>query len=409
MKVKIKGLVFVGFAAAILSANAMAADNTVTSKQYVDTKFQTKVGGGTNANKLVQATGTAGTVSYVEIGNSQSDVATGVDKVVTGNAVAAALADNGGTVENGTLTVNQNGNFVGSFNANQATDSPVTLDIAAPDWNAEDGAAGYIANKPTVDTTFNAESNNAATSAAIADYVADQLAGDPTQPGSGYQNESTANYQIGTANGGWTTLNAGLADGTYTTKSESNGVVTFDVDATTDTTLANAGTGGTDEGKIPTAGAVKAYVDSKTGANIISQTVGTATDKAPSENAVNQYVTVKGVQVNGTALTPDGNKNVNVTVAQGSADGTIAVNGTDVTVKNAEVTTNKVSSTTGLSASSSDTEYPSAKTVYDAIQNATHGNVIPAMPNTCTAAAPCVLTQDTTDGHLDWFPIQQAE
>ena len=41
---------------------------------------------------------------------------------------------------------------------------------------------------------------------------------------------------------------------------------------------------------------------------------------------------LEGVQVNGTDLTIDGNKKVNVTVAEGSADGTIAVNGSDVAV-----------------------------------------------------------------------------
>ena len=43
MKVKIRGLVFAGFAAAVFAQSAMAAqtdDNTVTSKTYVDTKFQ---------------------------------------------------------------------------------------------------------------------------------------------------------------------------------------------------------------------------------------------------------------------------------------------------------------------------------------------------------------------------------
>ena len=42
--------------------------------------------------------------------------------------------------------------------------------------------------------------------------------------------------------------------------------------------------------------------------------------------------TVKGVQVNGSDLTPDANGKVNVTVATGTGDGTIAVNGTDVSV-----------------------------------------------------------------------------
>jgi hypothetical protein len=41
---------------------------------------------------------------------------------------------------------------------------------------------------------------------------------------------------------------------------------------------------------------------------------------------------IESVEVNGSALTPDANKAVNVTVAEGATDGTIAVNGTDVAV-----------------------------------------------------------------------------
>lgn len=43
--------------------------------------------------------------------------------------------------------------------------------------------------------------------------------------------------------------------------------------------------------------------------------------------------TIDTVKVNGSALTPDADKAVNITVAQGSANGTIAVNGSDVSVK----------------------------------------------------------------------------
>ena len=42
---------------------------------------------------------------------------------------------------------------------------------------------------------------------------------------------------------------------------------------------------------------------------------------------------IQSVKVNGTALSPDSNKAVNVTVASGSTNGTIAVNGSDVAVK----------------------------------------------------------------------------
>ena len=43
--------------------------------------------------------------------------------------------------------------------------------------------------------------------------------------------------------------------------------------------------------------------------------------------------TIDTVKVNGSALTPDANKAVNITIAQGSANGTLAVNGSNVSVK----------------------------------------------------------------------------
>jgi len=87
--------------------------------------------------------------------------------------------------------------------------------------------------------------------------------------------------------------------------------------------------------------------------------------------AVEDYVNVRGVKVNGSALNPDANKDVNVTVAPGTGDGTIAVNGTDVAVTNAEVTTNKLMQGTNtgsvITSSATDTQYPSALAVYNAL------------------------------------------
>ena len=176
MKFKVRGLVFVGFAAAILSANAMAAsDNTVTSKSYVDTHFQ-------NVADRVQdltATGDAAATQYPSVA-----------------AVKTALQETGATVQSGTLTVNQNNQLVGTFSANQATTSPVTLNIVAPDWNAATGTAGYIANKPTVDTTFNAESNNAATSAAIASYVTNAVSAEANVQANWTETDTTSDAYI---------------------------------------------------------------------------------------------------------------------------------------------------------------------------------------------------------------------
>ena len=154
MKVKVKGLVFVGFAAAILSANAALADpdNTVTSKAYVDNKFQTI----NNIQTEFTEDNKNSTTQYPSM-----------------SAVQAKITEVGGTVNNSTISVTQNGTSIGSFTTNQSSGS--TLAIAGADWNAASGTAGYIDNKPTVDTTFNATSTNAATSAAIADYVGTQL------------------------------------------------------------------------------------------------------------------------------------------------------------------------------------------------------------------------------------------
>lgn len=92
--------------------------------------------------------------------------------------------------------------------------------------------------------------------------------------------------------------------------------------------------------------ATKTYVDDKFTAadGTFAGTAAKATnaDKAADSDklggvAAAQYakltdVTLKGVKVNGTALDIDTDKNVNVTVAKGTANGTIAVNGKDVSV-----------------------------------------------------------------------------
>jgi len=65
-------------------------------------------------------------------------------------------------------------------------------------------------------------------------------------------------------------------------------------------------------------------VDGSIGTTQLSTAVNTSLGLANSA--------IQGVKVNGSALTPDSDKVVNVTVASGSANGTIAVNGTDVAV-----------------------------------------------------------------------------
>lgn len=329
MKYKVKGLVFVGFAAAILSANAMAADNTVTSRSFTEATYHKK------ANANYQVSKSDGTWQALGTTLDTSEQGYNPDNAVTAGTIVQELAD---------------------------LSEAITTQAVQGDWNETDPEdPSYIKNKPTQLSQF-----------------------------------------------------------------------TDDIDA---------------------------------------------------ENILN------GVKVNGAALTPDTNKDVNVTVAPGIAAGTIAVNNTDVAVTNVEVTTHKLEQggATGsvITSTATDTQYPSALAVYNAIhasedattyhadgttitldtdsntfsatagaiasdntglvnggqvytglaakvdiaQGASSANktlvtdasgnvtvsaietaVIPAIdPLVCNATHPCVLTNDTTDGHLVWVPIAQPQ
>ncbi|MBO4700634.1 MAG: hypothetical protein J5620_02700 [Alphaproteobacteria bacterium] len=155
---------------------------------------------------------------------------------------------------------------------------------------------------------------------------------------SGKQPVSTAT-SVGVAGGTW----KNLADGTYTTVTTGANNVNIDVNATTDGTLANADSGETDFAKIPTAGAVKTYVNNAlpttmTGANGTNAGASglvpapAATDNTKFLNGAGQwavptdnnttYTGSDGVTLTGTNFTNSGVR----AVATGSTAGTVSVN-----------------------------------------------------------------------------------
>ena len=379
MKVKVKGLVFVGFAAAILSANAALADpdNTVTSKAYVDNKFQTI----NNIQTEFTEDNKNSTTQYPSM-----------------SAVQAKITEVGGTVNNSTISVTQNGTSIGSFTTNQSSGS--TLAIAGADWNAASGTAGYIDNKPTVDTTFNATSTNAATSAAIADYVGTQLTSNqadwaettttdpsyiqnkPTQLSQFTDNIDAANVLNGVKVDG-TALNIDTTDKTVNLGAAAGkGVDTDFTDATS-----------TD---VPTTAAVADYVGTQLTSNQANWAETTTTDPSYIQNKPTQLSqftdnidaanAIDSITVGGTAVTPDSNK----AVALGAAAG----KGADTTI----------------TSSASDNNVPTSKAVYDYV-DALPAADIPAMPTTgtdaCDATHPCALVTDA-NGDPVWKRIAQA-
>ena len=86
MKVKVKGLVFVGFAAMIFAANAMAAneDKTVTSRAYTEATYQKKA---TENYKVSKSDGTWNDLATEVTENGQNAVTAGAIKSYVDSAI----------------------------------------------------------------------------------------------------------------------------------------------------------------------------------------------------------------------------------------------------------------------------------------------------------------------------------
>lgn len=107
----------------------------------------------------------------------------------------------------------------------------------------------------------------------------------------------------------------------------------------------------------------------------ITDLTATNTRVTTLENAGAEANVIDTVKVNGTALTPDVDKAVNVTITQGSSNGTISVNGSNVKVKglkSAAYTDSSAYDAAGTAATAaagvlgSSTDSASAATVYGA-------------------------------------------
>ena len=195
--------------------------------------------------------------------------------------------------------------------------------------------------------TAKSEVIGASTDAASANTVygakayADSLAGDYATATQGATADTALQSISKGTDGNYVTTTIG-------TKSNNNQTVAVSV------TTASVATSGTTDG-LATAADVKSYVDStvSTGTSngahkVASATAGnlagldsngdlTDSGYAPADFATAAQGTkadsaIQSVKVNGSALTPDANKAVDVLIAEGATNGTIAVNGTDVAV-----------------------------------------------------------------------------
>ena len=144
MRVKIRGLVFVGFAAAVFAQSAMADTTTdaktVTSKLYVDSKVDKVTGDGTQASPYGDTTITANSPN--DKAPSSQNVYKFVTSQVEGSAITPAVGSNAAnyvdfTKSGNTLTVNfdqgvatGNGDITGTLTQTSTSGGTTTLGTA---------------------------------------------------------------------------------------------------------------------------------------------------------------------------------------------------------------------------------------------------------------------------------------
>ena len=171
MKVKVKGLVFVGFAAAILSANAMAVNEaqTVTSKAFTEATYQKK----STAASIGNSEGTW--TNLTQSVTSSSDHTTAPTAKAVYDAIDTAVQ----AIEDGAV-----------YQAKSAEGQEQYVADGAGGWEALDKATSVTANdtKPvTAQAVYNALN-------------------DTTNGHSNYQSYSTTAQQVSDGAGGWQAL-----------------------------------------------------------------------------------------------------------------------------------------------------------------------------------------------------------
>ena len=287
MKVKIKGLVFVGFAAAVFASSAMAAgENIVTSKHYVDNKFQTlenittaseaQVEGAWNSDATypsmaavqskfndinVTVANSSNATDYLDVNESPD----GTFTLNLDNAPATAATDLTGAVngETGFLTAPTGDNLKKLVTAG-AVNALIEAETAANTHTI----TGAAAENGTVPTTKN-----------VYDFVTSAI----STAGQDYQRKlgsTESGLYVGAYDANndntWKELvvadvsnGSNLSNTNYVTKSVSGNVYTVNLDA------AQVGTAGTDvtasSTKLATGKAVYEYVQS----NITTTSEGT--------------------------------------------------------------------------------------------------------------------------------------
>ncbi len=412
MKVKVKGLVFAGFAAMIFAANAMAAneDKTVTSKAFTEATYAKKA----NLKQTIDGTSATASVDFPSVaavaglvGDSYTGtapvsvdaqthvitvdvadaIASGETGLTTGGQVHTALADKE-DVSNKTQTVAATGSTsddkypsetavrAAITASEQATTyrgdtTTITLDTTTNTFSATAGSiasgnTGLVNGGQVYTALADKEdvSNKTQTVAATGSTSDDKYPSETavraaiTAAAGDYQTKSTTAQQVSDGAGGWQALTT---------------TATPTQDSTTPFTAGGA----------YTLNQAKEDVSNKT--QTVAATGSTDDDKYPSETAVRAAITA--VETAAATAYQDRSE---AGEAQYVADGN---GGWEALTKDTTVTSGSSNPVT-------------SDAVYNAIQNSTGGLTIPAQnTNVCTAQHPCALVD--VAGTLHWYTMAQ--
>ncbi len=353
MKLNIKGLVFVGFAAAVFAsaANAAGEEKTVTSVKFTEATYQKKLTAGDNitidpSTNTITATDTTYTAG------------TGID--ITGGAISATgdiTAYTGAgdtTVANHVITTNVPVKGIKAHGATE-TITPVNGIVELPAGTVDTNTTYTFASgsTPKAFQVTDSATNTAQTvainglgSAAEADVSTTGVAADENDLVTGAQVAAYVGTQVGSID-----------------QYSAGDNVTF-------------GTAGQD-GKIPINATDTTY------------TAGTGITISGANNAI---------AVDGDITPYTAGTNVQISGHQISATDTTYAAGTHVTISGDN---NAINVADNGTIAANDTGLVTGQTVYNYVTG-----LIPAtLPNTCTTAAPCAMV--LANGTVSWEPIQQ--
>lgn len=418
MKVKVKGLVFAGFAAAVFAQSAMAAApsqpttadlKTVTSKAYVDSKFNGTAGQviiqgtdrGDTTYKDVVTVGSGDNNQMIEANNAAlptvSAVKGYVDAAVASGGTAAIQTSVGANANDyvnfsksgDTLTVEFDNAVVTAANGVTSTnDSHLITSGGVRDY------AEAVANKQTSISSVDASNTtNYPTTGAVYSYAQDQSKRVEATlvPGTG---DNPDTYT--------TTIDSSAANDTYPT---TRNVYEF---VTTQIAASDASANNSYQDKL-TSGQTGLYVGTYSG----NDSTWAALEAADTTNAhtASNYVTIKQ---NGNAYDIDLNSTlVGTTAASVTNGGANLMTGGGVydyiTTNTAGVGDNNGTPVANFAAAN-DSKFPTVANVRQYVTEQLHGNVIPAISSECTTAATnggyCALVYGTSG--LEWTVMAPA-